>query len=76
MGKCWQLSSEGEKETLKEADEAASVMDEIDDMIIQIQLKMESRSISPAISVESIVTDFSATSRKAVSAKLPKLELQ
>ena len=70
------VSSEGEEEPLKEADEAASVMDEIDDKIIQIQLKMEPKSISPAISVESIATDFSATSRKAVSAKLPKLELQ
>ena len=47
-----------------------------DDMIIQIQLKMELKSISPAISVESIATDFSATSRKVVSAKLPKFQLQ
>ena len=68
--------SEGEEEPLKEAEEAASVMDEIDDMIIQIQPKMEPKSISPDISVESIATDFSAISRKAVSAKLPKLELQ
>ena len=69
-------SSEGEDEILREAEEAATVMDEIDDSIIRIQLKMESNSISPAISVESIATNFSANSRKAISAKPPKLELQ
>ena len=68
--------SEGKEGILREAEEAVTTMDEIDDSIIRIQLKMESNSIPPAISLESIATNFSANRRKVISAKLPKLELQ
>ena len=62
-----------DQDCMREAEEASKFMEELDDVLYDIGLKLEQR-LSPADSVDSVAS--SSASAKAVRAKLPKLELQ
>eukprot|EP00112_Aurelia_sp_Birch-Aquarium-sp1_P026471 Seg940.2 transcript_id=Seg940.2/GoldUCD/mRNA.D3Y31 product="hypothetical protein" protein_id=Seg940.2/GoldUCD/D3Y31 len=65
-----------EQDCMREAEEASKFMEELDDVLYDMDLKLEQR-LSPARSLESVASSSASTKdTKQVRAKLPKLELQ